>query len=97
MNILNYAIDQESHSILSYLASILKTRPTEKKNLVEHKFGKNQLQAVHQVMNYGILNQIKTVVDEFGADVGARMHNQLSTLHCAAQSYCGYLSILVLV
>ena len=48
-------------------------------------------------MNYGILNQIKTVVDEFGADVNARIHNQLSTLHCAAQSYCGYLSILVLV
>ena len=48
-------------------------------------------------MNYGILYQIKTVVDEFGADVNDRMHNQLSTLHCAAQSYCGYLSILVLV
>lgn len=43
MNILNYAIDQESHVILFYLASILKTIPTEKKKLVEHKFGKNQL------------------------------------------------------
>jgi hypothetical protein len=47
MNILNFVIDQESHTVLKYLANSLKARPTEKKNLVEHKFGKNQLQAVH--------------------------------------------------
>jgi ankyrin repeat protein len=76
---------------------ILKTRPSEKRNLVQHSFGKNKIQAVHQVMSFGILSQIELVVEEFGADVRARMHNKLSTLHCAAQSYSGYLSILVLV
>ena len=48
-------------------------------------------------MSFGILSQIELVVEEFGADVRARMHNKQSTLHCAAQSYSGYLSILVLV
>jgi ankyrin repeat protein len=48
-------------------------------------------------MSFGILNQIEMVVKKFGANVEARMHNKLSTMHCAAQSYSGYLSILVLV
>jgi hypothetical protein len=48
-------------------------------------------------MSFGILSQIKRVVNDFGADIKARMHNKLSTMHCAAQSYSGYLSILVLV
>jgi hypothetical protein len=42
------------------------------------------MQAVHQVMSFGILSQIQRMVNDFGADVNARMHNQLSALHCAA-------------
>jgi ankyrin repeat protein len=48
-------------------------------------------------MTLGILSQIERVVGEFNADINSRMHNDLSTMHCAAQSYCGYLSILMLV
>ena len=97
MNILNFAIDKESERILHYLADVLKSRPTQKRNLVQNSFGKNKMQAIHQVMSFGILSQIERVVTEFEADVNALMHNQLSTMHCAAQSYSGYLSLLMLV
>jgi len=43
MNILNLVIDRESNKILKYLAELLKTRPSEKRNLVEHSFGKNKI------------------------------------------------------
>lgn len=31
-----------------------------------------------------------------GGDVNSKMHNELTTMHCAAQTYHGILSILVL-
>jgi hypothetical protein len=33
MNILNYAIDKEAENILAYLSEVLKSRPSEKRNL----------------------------------------------------------------
>ena len=39
---------------------------------------------------------IDIVVKEMGADINAKMCNDLSVIHCAAQTYTGSLSILVL-
>ena len=47
-------------------------------------------------MSIGIKKQIETIVEELGADIRSRMHKDLSVLHCAAQTYPGYLSIFML-
>ena len=39
---------------------------------------------------------IEIVVKGMGADLNAKMFNDLSVIHCAAQTYTGSLSILVL-
>lgn len=97
MNILNLVIDHESEQTLNYLCRLMKDHPDLSKELVNHSFGKNKLQAIHQACSFGILSQITRIVDDFGANVNNKVHNQLTTLHCAAQTTCGYLSILVLV
>jgi hypothetical protein len=62
MNILNFAIDNESVEIVCYLAELLKDRPEEKKFLVQHRFGNNSVQAVHQVMSVGNRILIEVVI-----------------------------------
>ena len=46
-------------------------------------------------MSLGHLQMINLVLD-MGGDVESKMHNGLSTFHCAAQTYHGLLSMLVL-
>jgi hypothetical protein len=53
------------------------------------------MQAVHQVMSLGHLTLIN-IVTEMGADVKSTMNNNLTTMHCAAQTYHGLLSMLIL-
>ena len=40
---------------------------------------------------------IDCVINDFKADLNVKTHNELSVMHCAAQHYTGYLSILMLV
>lgn len=47
-------------------------------------------------MSIGNLRMIEIVVKEMGADITTKMCNDLSVIHCAAQTYTGSLSILVL-
>ena len=53
--------------------------------------------AVHQVMTIGNKQMIDCLIQDFGADLNMKTHNELSVLHCAAQHYAGYLSMLILV
>lgn len=97
MNILNFAIDQERVNIVAHLARATKDRPDLQEHLTNYKFGQNQNSAIHQVMTLGNRELIDILVDEFNASLEVRAHNELSVMHYAAQSYAGYLSILVLV
>jgi len=54
------------------------------------------MQAIHQVITLGDLKMIHILVDEMHADIDSKMHNQLSTMHCAAQTYAGAVSIIAL-
>ena len=40
---------------------------------------------------------INCVINDFKADLNQKTHNELSVMHCAAQHYVGYLSMLILV
>jgi ankyrin repeat protein len=46
-------------------------------------------------MSLGHLTLIN-IVTEMGADVKSKMNNDLTTMHCAAQTYHGLLSMLIL-
>lgn len=46
-------------------------------------------------MSLGHLTLINCVL-KMGGEVNSKMHNQLTAMHCAAQTYHGLLSILVL-
>lgn len=43
MNILNFSIDKENENILHYLCDLLKNRPSDRRNLVQHFYGKNKI------------------------------------------------------
>lgn len=47
-------------------------------------------------MSIGNLRIIQLVVDDLKGDIESKMCNDLSVLHCAAQTYTGSLSILIL-
>ncbi len=60
MNILNYAVDQESIEIVEFLSQIL--NPEQIKTLVNHRYAK-EMKAIHQVMSLGELRLI-TILTE---------------------------------
>ena len=97
MNILNFAIDQERVNIVAHLARITKDTPDLQQHLVNYKFGQNQHSAIHQVVSLGNRELIDIIVDEFAASIEVTAHNELTVMHYAAQSYSGYISILMLV
>jgi ankyrin repeat protein len=39
---------------------------------------------------------VTTLIEKMHANIHTKMHNNLSTMHCAAQTYGGFLSILML-
>lgn len=47
------------------------------------------------MMSLGHLAMINTVL-EMSGDVNSRMHNKLSPMHCAAQTYHGLLSLVIM-
>lgn len=47
-------------------------------------------------MSLGELRVITILTEQMGANINSKMHNNLSTMHCASQTYAGFLSILVL-
>ena len=51
---------------------------------------------MHQVMAIGNKTLIECLIDQFKADIHVKTYKQLSIMHCAAQHYTGYLSILIL-
>lgn len=51
---------------------------------------------MHQVMAIGNKTLIDCLINQFKADIHVKTHKQLSIMHCAAQHYTGYLSILIL-
>jgi ankyrin repeat protein len=91
MNLLNLAIDQESVSIVQFIQSLFKNHDEERKSLVSHRYLRG-LQAIHQVMSLGHLTLI-TIVLDMGGDLSSNMHNNLTPMHCAAQTYHGLLSL----
>lgn len=84
MNILNLAIDQESTEIVLHLSEIL--NKDQIKSLVTHRYGKG-MQAIHQAISLGELCMITTLTEKMGANINTKMHNNLSSMHCAAQTY----------
>jgi len=54
------------------------------------------MQAVHQVMSMGNLRMIDLVVNGMRGKIQSKMFNDLTVMHCAAQTYTGSLSILIL-
>jgi hypothetical protein len=94
MNILNLAIDQESLQIVQFLSTYYHEDTLVNYSLVNHKYQKG-MQAIHQVMSLGHLSLIKAVI-EMGADINVTMHDSLNAMHCAAQTYHGLISLLVL-
>lgn len=91
MNLLNLAIDQESVSIVQFIQNQFKAHDEERKSLVNHRYLRG-MQAIHQVMSLGHLTLINIVV-EMGGDLASTMHNSLTPMHCAAQTYHGLLSL----
>ena len=47
MNILNFAIDNERIEIVKYLATIASKFPEFKAELINHRFSKDYIQAIH--------------------------------------------------
>ena len=94
MNVLNLAIDMESVEIVKELRRIYANDTKAQLSFVDHKYAK-EMQAIHQVMSLGHLQMINLVL-EMGASVTATMKNGLTTMHCAAQTYHGLLSMLIL-
>ena len=47
-------------------------------------------------MSLGVKAVIEVVVEKFGASLDEKTSNELSVMHIAAQSYTGFLSILIL-
>lgn len=93
MNILNLAIDQESVNVIEFIADTLTSQQT--KALWTHKYAKD-MSAVHQAASLGNLAILKTLTEQMGCNVHVKMQNNLSVMHCAAQTYGGILSILFL-
>jgi len=42
------------------------------------------MQAIHQAISLGELRMITVLTEEMGANADSKMHNNLSTMHCAA-------------
>jgi hypothetical protein len=61
MNILNQAIDSESVQVLEYLVELILSLP-DPQPVITHRFGKKEMQAIHQVMTLGELYMIKLMV-----------------------------------
>ena len=68
-----------------------------RKNLVNNRFGPNDIMAIHQVMTLGSKSMIDCLVNKFGADLSSLTAKDQSVMHCAAQACTGYTSILILV
>ena len=54
------------------------------------------MQALHQAVSLGELRLITILTDKMNANINSKMHNNLSVVHCAAQTYAGALSLIVL-
>lgn len=52
---------------------------------------------MHQVMAIGNKELIELMLHGFKGDPNMKTHKGLSVMHCAAQHYSGYLSMLILV
>ena len=64
--------------------------------MLEHRHGKDQRCAVHQVMTLGNRTLLDILLRDFDADVELRTNNKLSVMHLAAQTYAGYIAIFIL-
>ena len=95
-NVLNFAIENERIAIVQHLAVLTKERPMIRRSLLEHRFRMDQISAVHQVMSIGNRNLINVLLHDFEASLEMTTQNKLTVMHCAAQQYYGYLSMLVL-
>lgn len=95
-NILNFAIDNERVAIVQHLAKMTEGRPDLKRELIEHRFRLDQFQAIHQAVSSGNKAIIDSLLEDFGAPLDSVTGRKVTVMHCAAQTYQGYLSILVL-
>jgi hypothetical protein len=93
MNILNFAVDQESKKVVKFLSENLSPRQVE--TLVSYRYCKD-MQALHQAVHLGTKDITHTLVEEMSADVNSRMANDLTALHCASQTYAGAMGIILL-
>ena len=69
-NILNYAIEYESIHIVLQLEALTENFPKVREKLLEHKFGKDRISAIHQVITYGNKTMLHLLVNNFNADLG---------------------------
>ena len=97
MNILNFAVDQERCAIINHLAKVTANRPEVQDKLVKNRFGTNEIQAIHQAVTIGNKVLLECIIRDFRADIDVQTAFGLTPMHCAAQHYGGYLSILLLV
>ena len=84
LNILNFAIEQERINIVKHLAKLTKPHPDLRKCLLEHRFGKDQMCAVHQAVTLGNRLLIDALLKDFDASIEPLTQNKLSVMHLAA-------------
>lgn len=74
LNILNFAIENERINIVVHLDMITKGYPDVRRELIEHKFRKDQITALHQVMSLGNRTLIHLILKNFNADIDSLTH-----------------------
>ena len=74
LNILNFAIENERINIVVHLDSITKAYPEIRRELIEHKFRKDQITALHQVMTLGNRTLIHLILKNFNANIDLLTH-----------------------